>query len=99
MFCYRAQKKLLEPNGGNSFKRSVKPCLLSGLLSGSSLSSLFSNNSSAVNNSSYGVNNLFSYNSGGVNSLLSGLLGGVVGAGNHGAGNQANASDNGKSQN
>ena len=93
-------QKLLGPNGGNSFKlsRCKSSCLLSGLLCGcllssSGSSSFLSNNSSAVNGSSNGVGG--SLNS--LNGLLSSSLGsllGIVGAGNH-----ANASDNGKSQN
>ena len=98
MLTFGQNKKLLEPNGGNSFKRSCCKalCLLSGssLLSWSSLGSNSSavNNSSTVNNSSSAIYNLLD-NGGGVLSNLS-LLGVVVGAGNH-----ANASDNGKSQN
>ena len=96
-------QKLLGPNGGNSFKlsRCKSSCLLSGLsgLSGCLLTSsgsssfLTTNSSSAVNGSSNGVGG--SLNS--LNGLLSSSLGsllGIVGAGNH-----ANASDNGKSQN
>ena len=92
----RAKNKLLEPIGGNSFKRSVvKPCLLSGSsLGGSSLgSSAVNNGSSTVNNSSSAVYSLFN-NSGGVLGYLSLLSILSVGAGNH-----ANASDYGKSQN
>ena len=81
-----AKKKLLEPNGGNNFKRSCCKllCLLSsGSLSRSSLlsgsSSAINNGSSAVNNSSGAIYNLLN-NGGGVYSLLSGGLGVVVGA-------------------
>ena len=78
---YRSEeiKKLLEPNGGNSFKRlCCKSCLLGGSLSSllNNLSGAVNNGSSTVNNSSSTVNYLFNSLNGLLSSLV-GLLGGV----------------------